>query len=247
MVSASRPRAIKGDVDVVTGAGSGIGRAITCGLAQNARKVLAIDRNGSKLAALEARFPGSVCGRDVDLLDDDAIAKLGVELSVATVRVQTLVHCAGSYTSGPLATASVAELDSIYRSNVRARFVLTQRLLAPLERTGGYLIFVNSSAGLSRESGVGAGAYASMQHAARVLADSWRQELNERGIRVLNIFPGRTNTPLIERQFAKEGRPYSPQLLLQPEDIAAIVTLAVGLPHTAELTDAIVRSAVKSY
>jgi NADP-dependent 3-hydroxy acid dehydrogenase YdfG len=86
-----------------------------------------------------------------------------------------------------------------------------------------------------------------MQHAHRALTECFREKLNERGGRVLNIYPGRTNTPRIERLFAREGRSIAPAFLLQPEDIATLVDLVIGLPATVELTDVSLRPAKKSY
>jgi len=233
------------DLHVVTGATSGIGKAIAGTIAARSRAVMAIGRNKKALEALEARFAGHVSGRVIDLSDDAAIKDMTSDLDRAHTRLRALVHCAGVHFPAPLASTRVEELDAMYRSNVRAPFLLTQRLLPALERGQGYLIFINSSAGLTARAGVGG--YSAMQHAHRALAECWRQELNERGIRVLNIFPGRTNTPRIERLFAREGRSFAPALLLQPEDIATLVDLAIGLPPTVELTDVSLRPAKKSY
>ena len=233
------------DLHVVTGATSGIGRAIAGTIAASARAVIAIGRNKAALERLERRFPGHVSGKAIDLLDDAALAQLASDLDRTGARLRALVHCAGVHFPAPLADARVEDLDAMYRSNVRAPFMLTQRLLPALERGQGYLIFINSSAGLTARTGVGG--YAAMQHAHRALAECWRQEVNERGVRVLNIYPGRTNTPRIERLFASEGRSFAPALLLQPEDIATLVDLAIGLPPTVELTEVSLRPAKKSY
>lgn len=239
--------ALNKDVHVVTGATSGIGRAIAIALVESGRRVLAIGRNRPALDALAARFSGRLVARAVDLLDDQAIDAVAKELTTSDSRVGALVHCAGIYVNGPLATTAATEIDSLFRSNVRAPFVLTQRLIEPLERAGGHLVFLNSSAGISETAGAGAGAYAAMHHASRVLADTWRRELNAKGIRVLSIYPGRTNTPRMERVFAHEGRRYEPENLLQPDDIAAFVVFTLGMPNTVEMTDIKLRPAKKSY
>ena len=233
------------DLHVVTGATSGIGRAIAKTIAASGRAVIAIGRNKTALEQLERCYPDHVSGRVIDLLDDAAIVELASELDHVQARLRALVHCAGVHFPAPLASARVEDLDAMYRSNVRAPFLLTQRLLTALERGRGYLIFINSSAGLTARAGIGG--YSAMQHAHRALSECWRQELNERGVRVLNIYPGRTNTPRIERLFEDEGRSFAPALLLQPEDIASLVELAIGLPPTVELTDVSLRPAKKSY
>jgi NADP-dependent 3-hydroxy acid dehydrogenase YdfG len=63
----------------------------------------------------------------------------------------------------------------------------------------------------------------------------------------LSVFPGRTATPRIEKLFGKEGRAYKPELLMQPEDVAEMVTHSLRLPRTAEVTDIGIRPMQKSY
>jgi NADP-dependent 3-hydroxy acid dehydrogenase YdfG len=67
------------------------------------------------------------------------------------------------------------------------------------------------------------------------------------GIRVLSVYPGRTATPRIAELFEKEARTYQPDLLMQPEDIAEMVTHSLRLPRTAEVTDIRIRPMQKSY
>src|SRR5947199_403443 len=76
--------------------------------------------------------------------------------------------------------------------------------------------------------------------------DGLRQEVNAFGVRVISVFPGRTATPLQASLFELEGRQYAPTKLLQPEDVAAMVVQALALPPTAEVTDILIRPAIKS-
>lgn len=66
-------------------------------------------------------------------------------------------------------------------------------------------------------------------------------EVNTDSVGVLSVFPGRTATPRIEALHDKEGRRYPPGLLLQPEDVASVVTNALALPWTAEVTNISIR------
>jgi len=75
----------------------------------------------------------------------------------------------------------------------------------------------------------------------RALADSLRAQVNDDGVRVLTVYPGRTATPMGEAVMAMEGRPYDGSALAQPEDIAALVTSALRVGRTAEVTDVVVR------
>jgi NADP-dependent 3-hydroxy acid dehydrogenase YdfG len=90
------------------------------------------------------------------------------------------------------------------------------------------------------------GAYAATKHALKALADALRQEVNADGVRVISVYPGRTATPLQEVLHAQEGKPYFPERLLQPRDVAAAVLHALGMDRTAEVTDIRVRPMLSS-
>ena len=88
---------------------------------------------------------------------------------------------------------------------------------------------------------------ASLVQAFKALADTLREEVNAAGIRVMNVFPGRTATPRIASLHELEGRPFQPEVLLQPEDIASVVVSALSIPWTAEVKDISIRPMLKSY
>jgi NADP-dependent 3-hydroxy acid dehydrogenase YdfG len=74
------------------------------------------------------------------------------------------------------------------------------------------------------------------------LADSLRQDLNRRGIRVASLYPGRTATPRMRRIYAHERRAYEPGKLLRASDVAELVLTLSRLPARVEVTDVHVRS-----
>ncbi len=118
-------------------------------------------------------------------------------------------------------------------------------MLPLLRKSQGQIVFINSSAGL--RSAAATGQFSATQHAFRSIADSLRDEVNADGIRVLSVYPGRTATPRIAKLFEKEGRAYQPDLLMQAEDVAEMVTHSLRLPRTAEVTDITIRPMQKSY
>ena len=72
-------------------------------------------------------------------------------------------------------------------------------------------------------------------------------ELGAAGVRVLILFLGRTASPMQASVHEMEHRKYSPELLMQPEDVAAVVINALTLPRTAEVTEVSMRPCMKSY
>jgi NADP-dependent 3-hydroxy acid dehydrogenase YdfG len=239
---------LKGQIATVTGATSGIGKAIALSLAGHGAEVCLVARRRELLenVAKQAKALGSrghAC--PVDLTKDEDIRALGERVQKDFGHVNILVLCGGAISYGALEKASLGDLDLMYRSNVRGHYALLQTMLPLLRKGIGQIVFVNSSAGLRSPATVGQ--FAATQHAFRSIADSLRDEVNADGIRVLSIFPGRTATPRISELFDKEGRPYKPELLMQPEDIAEMVTHSLRLPRTAEVTDISIRPMQKSY
>lgn len=239
---------LKNHVAVVTGASSGIGKAIALSLAGHGAQLYLAARRTELLEAVakEAQASGSRAhGVPVDLTKDEDIRSLAERLEKDFGHVNILVLCGGAIAHGTLEKASLADLDLMYRSNVRSHYALIQAMLPLLRKAHGQIVFINSSAGL--RSPATAGQFSATQHAFRSIADSLRDEVNADGIRVLSVYPGRTATPRMEKLFGKEGRAYKPELLLQAEDIAEMVVHSLRLPRTAEVTDISIRPMQKSY
>ena len=226
---------------VVTGASSGIGRAIAVTLALAGATVCAVARRRVELEATADRASGT--GRfalyQADLVGEQEPERLAQALIARDGGIDVLVHCAAVFSLGELETASVCELDRLYAANVRAPYLLTQALLPSLRANAGQIVFINSTAGLTARAGVGQ--YAASKHALKAIADALRQEVNPQGVRVVSVYPGRTDTPLQENVHAMEGKPYSPDRLMQPEDVASVVLTALTLPRSAEVADVTVR------
>lgn len=233
---------LNGQVALVTGAGSGIGKAIVLDLAAQGARVYLAGRTASKLeATARAMPPGAARVLPMDLASDASIDALIARVTDLDI----LVLAGGEYTKGPVATAPVEALDALYRANLRGNYRLIQALLPKLQRRPGQIVFINSSTGLSARPDVAM--FSAMNHALKALADALRAEINPSGVRVLTVHPGRTATPRLEALYASSGETYKPELLLQPEDVALVVRNALTMPKTAEITDISLRPLKKSY
>jgi NADP-dependent 3-hydroxy acid dehydrogenase YdfG len=242
------PVSLAGKIAVVTGASSGIGRAIALALALEKATVVAVGRNVDELektTAAAARLTTTAVPCRTDLKSRAAIRRLVEEVSIRFERIDVLVHCAGVIVEKRMKDASIRELDWQYLSNVRAPYELTRAALPMLKANGGQVVFINSSTGLSAKRAE-VGQFAATQHALKAIADSLREEVNAEGVRVLTVHPGRTATPRQEHIHQREGKPYRPEVLMQPEDVATIVISALRLPMTAEVTDISIRPMIKN-
>lgn len=219
---------------IVTGATGSIGGAIVSRLYQSGYNVCALGTDPDRLTAL-ARCRIHPC--HVDLSDEHAIMRWVYEF--ADQPADVLVHGAGVIRLNGIPNASLEAFDRQYRVNVRAPFQLTKLLLPHLTAARGQVVFLNSTVGL-RASANGS-QYGASKHALRALADSLRDEVNGLGIRVLSVYLGRTASAMQEAVCRSEGKPYCPASLIQPEDVAQMVTAALALPYTAEVTDLSIR------
>jgi NADP-dependent 3-hydroxy acid dehydrogenase YdfG len=222
---------LRGQSALVTGATSGIGRALAEALLSRGAGVWAVGRRTEPLRQLSEMFP-RVRAHAIDLTDDAQIEQLRQALS-AHGQLDIIIHAAAVMKPGTLSGGSVADLDWHYRINVRAPFVLTQALL-PLLSARGQIVFLNSSAGLAARATVGQ--YAATKHALKAIADSLREELRPSGRRVLNVFAGRVATPMQMALHEAEQRRYDPAKLIDPAELARLVVDALAL-ETAEIKE----------
>jgi NAD(P)-dependent dehydrogenase (short-subunit alcohol dehydrogenase family) len=237
------PEALAGRHALVTGASSGIGRAIALALAGAGATTWLTGRDGARLDAvrdLVRETGGAAESVPADLLDAISLAGLVSRFDPDRNGPDLLVHSAGACLLGALAEASVDDLDLQWRVNARAPWVLTQALLPALRERRGAVVFVNSGAG--NRAHATWGAYAMSKHALRALADSLREEEAGSGVRVVSVYPGRTATPMQEAVHGMEGREYRPELFVQPEDVARVVLTAVTMPPSAVVPDVSVRA-----
>ncbi len=240
-------QSLQGRVALVTGGGSGVGAAIATALARAGADVCLAGRRLGKLEAIA----GTVRALGVrasclqaDLADAGSVADLGRRVLADQSRLDVLVHNAARFSRGAIAEVSIEEFDAIYRTNVRAPFVLTRALLGMLKANQGQVVLVNSSSGHTAKPTTAH--YDASKHALKAMADSLRAEVNGDGVRVLSVYLGRTASEMQAEVHAMEGKPYRPELLLQPTDVAAVVINALTLPRTAEVTDIHIRPMLKS-
>jgi len=232
---------------MVTGASQGIGKAIAKALAALGVEVYMVGRSIDRLRAAAREFESSTLPPvflEADLSSIPDISAIVEQFSATGDTLDILVNCGGIYFQDSWAKASADEFRQILETNVLGPYSLTQSLLPYLARARGDVVFINSS--IVKGSGADAGQYAAAHHALQSLADSLRAEVNDRGIRVMSVYPGRTATPRQQAIYKAGGRDYQPERLLQPEDVAATVVNCLCLAATAEVTDLHIRQRHKA-
>lgn len=234
-------------VAILTGASGGVGQTLASALAQQQAALALIGRNQRNLECVAAKLSPATTVKCycADLACEQQIEAAARSLAKDFATADILIHAAGITTLGSVESGSKEDLDSNYRVNVRAPYLLTRALLPRLKQSKGQIVFLNSTAGLQARAELTQ--YAASKHALKALADGLRDEVNASGVRVLSLFLGRTATPMQAWTCRQEGREYHPELLIQPDDVASVVLNALLLPRTAEVTEIRMRPLAKSY
>ena len=204
---------LDGKVAIVTGASSGIGRAIAVAMSEAGANVVLTGRDEERLQRAAGDCPGETCIVAVDLVADDAPERIVSEALDAFGRIDTLVHSAGVFWPKPLGEAPLEDFDMQWRVNVRAPYALTQAALPHLGRDS-TIIFVSSIAGVVAFPN--SAAYCASKGAVEQLTKALAVELSPQGIRVNGIAPGNIRTPMNEEllkdkdweQMYVDGTPY---------------------------------------
>ena len=230
---------------LVTGASSGIGRAIACLLASRGARVCLVGRDPQRLSGAAAEAGALAHTIAMDLTDAGAADRLADEVRSVFGGLDVLVHSAGIIKHAPFKDSSVDDLDAQLRANVQAPYAVT-KALAPMltESSSGDVVFINSS--IVRHPRAEVLQFAATQHALEGVADCVREEFNPQGVRVLSVYPGQTATPRQAHLYDLGGRSYAPERLVQAEDVAQTVLHAISLPRNAEITEVHIRPAAKS-
>ncbi len=214
---------------LITGAGSGIGKAIAELFAKQGAVVWVLDRDvqAGEEAVLEIRRAGGVAHfTPLDVSDADAALALAAQLPAMDI----LVNNAGIGHVGTLLSTTAADLDRMHAVNVRGPFNLCKAFVpAMLERRSGSVIMMASIGGLLgvRERL----AYTVSKHAVVGLTRALAMDHSETGVRFNAICPGRVETPFVQARIASYPDPAaayremaSTQLngrMARPEEIAA--------------------------
>ncbi|GAB4589795.1 SDR family oxidoreductase [Nocardia sp. IFM 10818] len=216
---------------LITGASRGLGAAIARELAPTHTLLLGA-RTAESLKPILSELPDSA-GWPVELTDYPAVARAAEPIE----RLEVLVHNAGIADLGTIADSSVAQWRNTLEANLIAVAELTRLLLPALRAGNGHVVLINSGAGLRANAGWGV--YAASKFGLRAFADALR--LEEPGLRVTSIHPGRIDTDMQRAIVADEGREYRPEEFLTAETVARAVRQAVETPPDAHPTEVVLR------
>jgi len=196
---------LSGKVAAITGAGSGIGRAIATLFGRQGARVVALDRDEAaarETADAIAAAGGNADAQTCDVSNARQVADVFDQIGRAWQRLDILVNNAGIAHVGTVETTSEAEFDQLYRVNVKGVFLCSQAALPLMLRQGGGVILnlasIASLIGIQERF-----AYSMSKGAVLTMTKSIAIDYVRRNIRCNCVCPARIHTPFIDGYVAK--------------------------------------------
>ncbi len=238
---------LTGKVAVVTGGGSGVGKAVAALFVAQGAKVVIAGRDAAKLTAAAAE-----CGPDVLAVPTDVTSAAACDALIRTAtqhfgRVDVLVNNAGMN----LKARTIRELtpetwDAMIRTNLDGAFYCTKAVLSQmLDRKDGVIVNLVSVAG-KRANPLGGAAYVAAKFGMGGLGMVLSNEEKDSGVRVSNVYPGEIDTPIL----ANRPKPVSDEqraVILKPEDVAAAILFVATLPPHVSVPELVIKPTVHAY
>ena len=235
---------------LVTGAGSGIGRAIAAELAGIGLRVAMIGRDREKLERARA---GLDRGRDsafvatCDIGDRFAVQGVVDQVRSAFGEIDVLVCNAGTNVKNrSLETLDPADWDRMIATNLTGSYNLVHAVLPSMRlQKNGLVIQICSVSGL-RASTLGGAGYSASKFGQAALGICLGREEGTRGIRSSVIYPGEVETPILDARPVPVGADRR-SVILQPEDVAAAVRFMVELNPRAHVPELVIKPTVDDF
>lgn len=217
------PELDPGGQTVITGAASGLGRALVRHLAGRRQQLLLVDRDAAGLEEIRREQPH--CRTAVlDLADEAAVTAFLRGPGWDGFAVRELYLCAGFGLRGPVLDTAEAQHARLFKVNVLSRLALAHAALPDMIRAGfGRIVFVSSSSAFQPLPYLAT--YAASNAALLLLGEAWGAELAGTGVRMLQVCPGGMQTNF---QQAAGVKVLPGEKLMSPDAVAADIVKALA-------------------
>ena len=220
---------LKGARAIVTGASSGIGRAIAIEFARRGARIMLAARRADLLAELAeqiSREGGSAAPMPIDVTEAGAPERLAAETLARFGGVDLLVNNAGIGLHAGVADASAADVEALFRLNVLAAAAMIRAVIPSMrQQRSGMVINISSVAGRIVIPRIGY--YSASKFALTAIGDALRLEEGPQ-IRVMNVFPGTTRSSFGENRLGIRARaPHQRMPAVPAEKVARRIAAGV--------------------
>jgi NAD(P)-dependent dehydrogenase (short-subunit alcohol dehydrogenase family) len=226
----SEDRQLRGHLALITGATRGIGLATARALAAQRCNLVITGRDESALrrASRElARHKITIIVHPCDARDADSVDDLFRNIRPQFKRLDILINNAGiAHANLAVEKIPLPVWQDVIDTNLTGTFLVTQAALVMMKRGG---TIVNNLSIAANRAFAGSAAYDASKHGALGFTNTLREELRPKGIRVIGLLPGATDTDIWKTMWPQAPR----RKMLSPETVAKAVVDAILLPSNA--------------
>jgi 3-oxoacyl-[acyl-carrier protein] reductase len=216
---------MNGKVALITGATSGIGKAIALSFAEKGATVVLVGRDRKKgqeaLHEVEALSDGAFFQCDVS--DKSQVDRTVYDVIARYEKIDFLINNAGVYKTEPFLNVTEKTWDTVYNINVKGVFFFCQRVLSEMVKTKSGVVINLTSIAAKHGGMMPVAAYASSKSAVLTLTKSLAREFAPLGIRVNGIAPGTIVTPMTAAFGSSKVDSIPLGRLGEPEEVASVV------------------------
>jgi NAD(P)-dependent dehydrogenase (short-subunit alcohol dehydrogenase family) len=229
LTSVGRENSLRGQIALITGATRGIGLALAQALATQGCDLILTGRSQSALARIRREHSGKrrILAEPCDVRDPSSVDALFRATRKQFGRLDILINNAGiAHPHLPIDQLPFALWKDVMTTNLDGMFLITQAALPSMKRGG---TIVNNLSIAATRVFAGSAAYNASKHGALGFTNTLREELRPKGIRVIGLLPGATDTDIWKTLWPKAPR----RKMMSPKTVAEAVVCAITLASRA--------------
>jgi NADP-dependent 3-hydroxy acid dehydrogenase YdfG len=234
---------------LLTGGGSGMGKATALALAKNGANVAIAGRNKENLTSTVslAQPTEKISAKEADVTDRNSINDLFQWFDTEFGTLDYLVHAAGiNVAMRSMEELSPEDWDRLIQINLTGSYnVLRLALKRMRPQKKGLIFLINSVAGKRSVPLAGIG-YNASKFGMSGLGIGVAEEERNNGIRISNLYPGEVNTPILENRKEPPGEEHR-QSILQAEDVASVILHLCQLPERVHIPELVIKPTLQSF
>ena len=230
-------------IAIITGASTGIGRALAMELSNN-YFIYLVSRNINNLNKTKEIIKNKK--NDCEIITADLTNKQSVEKIYNKIsnidNIELLINNAGIAIFKDISNTSINDWDKTINVNLRGSFLMTKLIIDNFKsKKSGKIVFINSSAGLKPFKN--SSAYVASKYGLRGFASSLREELREFNVKVISVFPGAVDTPLWDNKNAEDIR----EDMMNVNDLCQTITHSINAPNNCVVEEILIKSTLGDF
>lgn len=240
---------LKNKFVLITGGGTGIGAGIARGLALAGCRVMVGGRREEPLRQLSDSVDSAhrILFHTLDVAEDESIETFFAAARAQGGDADILVNSAGiNIVNRTMAAMEPKDWDQVMRVNATGAYrCMLEVVPAMRARRDGLVINISSISG-KRAIQLGGVVYCASKFAMTALGTAVSNEVRLEGVRITNVYPGEVNTPILDKRPTPVSQEHK-EAILQPEDIALMVTAICHLPSRAHVPEIVIKPTIQEW